>query len=321
MNRLSMITTAVSSRELIFRFIGIVLGAVLMTAGVVKGLGIHSFINQINQYGLLPDDTRITGSLAWFMVIVEIAFGAALIVNWRATTVLSGVMAMLLIFIGALAWAIIKGGVDDCGCFGQAAVRSPTQALFEDVILLIGTIAAWHLSRGRIQYPHPVKGWVVAIACVFGLALPVTTGSLPWSRTIQALASPGSPQEIVLRAPTGEVIDFKTGTALLAVMSTDCFHCRESVPRLNDIVEEIGQTIQVYGVAANQQREIDRFVEENFTFYPIIPIDEKSLTTLLGADPLPKFVFIHDGNIVAQWSDHLPSSQALIDLATEVKGA
>lgn len=313
--------TPFSTRHVIFRLIGIGLGALLLAAGIVKGMAPHAFTIQIKQYGLLPDGTHIAGSLAMIIVAIEMTLGTALMVNWRPKTTLAGVMALLLIFIVALIWAIHRGGVDDCGCFGPAAVRSPTQALIEDIALLLAAVTAWHLNDRAIYYRHPAKGYIIALACALGLALPIVSELLPSSGTVPATTSTTMHQGLVLRSRTGTVIDTNSGTTLLALMSTDCHHCRESVPALNDIVESVGQAIQVYGVTANGQFEIDRFIEDNFVFYPVLPIDEKSLSELLGDDSLPKLVLFSKGHIVAQWADQIPTSQELIDLTKNIKGA
>ena len=320
-DRLSMMTMTLSTRYIISRLIGISLGALLMTAGVVKGLDLHAFAIQIHQYGLLPENMRIANSLALSVVSIEIALGAALMVNWQPKTSLLGVMSLLIIFIVALIWAMIKGGVDDCGCFGPAAVRSPAQALIEDCVLLLATITTWHLNDRIIYYRHTVKGYVAALAFVMGLALPLVNGPFPFTRPVPAATSTDIPQSLVLQSPSGTVINIKSRATLLALMSTDCHHCRESVPSLNDIVETVGNSIQVYGVAANGKTEIDRFIEENFVFYPVLPIDEMSLNTLLGDDSFPKLVLFNQGRIVAQWSDQIPTSEELIELTKAIKGA
>lgn len=321
MNRSTIIKTPLNIRHLVSRVICLALGAALLFAGVIKGMDLGSFIKQINQYGLMPSNPHLIGSLAWLVVTVEIVIGTALVINWRPKATLSCTMVLFTIFLGALAWAIIKGGVDDCGCFGPAATRSPTQALIEDFVLFFAAICALRMGFDKPYSRHAAKAGLVVFASLTGLVLPaITGGSLPWNQTTSAPAAVSIFRDLELQAPTGDTIDFNHRTVLLALMSTDCNHCRESVPLLNELVEEVGQDIQIFGLAANDQAEIDQFIEENFAFYPVVRTDEKNLTALLGDSPLPKLLLIKKGNIIAQWTDRLPSPQDLSNL-TEVKGA
>ena len=55
---------------------------------------------------------------------------------------------MLVMFIAALAWAILRGLEIDCGCFGVPSIGGRTELIFavvRDVALLIPS--AWLLSR------------------------------------------------------------------------------------------------------------------------------------------------------------------------------
>jgi uncharacterized membrane protein YphA (DoxX/SURF4 family)/thiol-disulfide isomerase/thioredoxin len=312
---------APNTRQLGYRFIIIVLGVILLAAGLFKGLDLDQFARQIRQYGLLPDDAQLIHATAWFMVVVEIGLGAALLSNWRPKFTLSAVSLLLLIFIGVLFWAMVHGGVSDCGCFGPAARRNPKEALIEDVLLLSLAVAAWRIREKTLYFKHPAKTWTVAMACILAMALPLAAGTTnPVQREHAPAAAPGG-VGMVLQSKTGGQIDLNAGVFLVVLMSTDCNHCRESVPILNQIAADAEDTITIYALAADDRGDVDRFIEDNFAFYPVFPVDEKSLLSLMEDAPLPQYLLIRNGNIVARWHEQVPELNALIDLTGKAEGA
>ncbi|BBO92859.1 TlpA family protein disulfide reductase [Desulfosarcina ovata] len=296
--------------QLTYRFICIVLGTVFLAAGIIKGLDLSRFAVQIGQYGIFPGDIRLLTGVAWLMVDVEMLLGAALLVNWHPRTCLRITAGLLALFIGALAWAMFQGNISDCGCFGPAARRGPVQALFEDGLMLAAALAAWQLRTASTHIRHPAKGWAVATAGILSMILPLTTGVMD-----SDLKVVDRPESIQLQSLDGQPIAFSGENFLLVLMSTECGHCREVVPLLNDITAEMGERIPVYAVAANPKPDIDRFVEENCTFYPVLAVEEKSLIALMGDEPLPQYLFIHNGQVADRWFAMPPEVQALIDLS------
>ena len=126
---------------------------------------------------------------------------------------------------------------------------------------------------------------------------------------------------MVLESLSGERIDLTTGTFLLALMATDCAHCSDSVPLLNEIVAEVDDAISICGVTANEQAEVDRFIEDNFAFYPVLTVDTQRFSSLISNDPLPQFLLIRDGQILSRWQGEVPQLRALMDLAAKAQGA
>jgi hypothetical protein len=299
----------------------IVLGGILLAAAVVKGIDLQIFAMQIRQYGILPDITGLTHGAAWGMVVVEAVIGAALLVNWRPRLMLAGFCALMLFFIAALIWAIVQGGVADCGCFGPAAQRSPREALVEDIVLLLIAVAAWRLRPEEVYFRKPLKTWAVTAVCVLAMILPLTVGKGISDQSPTALEEGKGGSGLVLESLSGERVDMSAGTFLLALMSTDCAHCRESVPLLNEIVAEVEDAFSICGVTANEQSEVDRFIEENFAFYPVLNVDTKRFSSLMSDGPLPQFILIRDGRIVSRWQGEVPPLQALMDLAATSQGA
>jgi len=310
-----------SLQSISYRIIVIILGGILLTAAVLKGIDLQQFALQIRQYGILPDSAGLNHGAAWFMVVVEAVIGAALLVNWRPKLMLAAFVALMLLFIAALVWAIVQGGIADCGCFGPAAQRSPQEALVEDVVLLLIAAAALRLRPEGIYFRKPLKTWAVAAVCLLAMSLPLTVGERITDPKAAALEEGKSGSGMVLESLSGERVDMTTGTFFLALMSTDCAHCRESVPLLNEIVAEIDDAISICGVTANEQAEVDRFIEDNFAFYPVLNVEAERFTSLMSDAPLPQFLLIRDGQILSRWQGEVPQMRALMELAVKAQGA
>ena len=186
---------------------------------------------------------------------------------------------------------------------------------------LLLTAAAWWLRPQGIYFRKPTKTWAVTAVCIFAMILPLTMNSGKTDSTMAELEEKNGGSGMILEALSGERIDLGAGTFLLALMSTDCAHCRESVPMLNEIVAEVDDAISICGVTASPQPEVDRFVEDNFTFYPLLTVDDHQLSSLMTSDPLPQFLLIRDGQVLSRWQGEVPELATLINLAEKVKAA
>lgn len=126
----------------------VVLGSVFVIAGVEKIANPDAFAKAINNYQLLPYGTL--NVMALVLPWLEVLAGAFLVfgVRLRASAAVTGLM--LIVFIGAIASAMMRGLSIDCGCFSQGSVASEPvgwKKIVEDVALLILAIqifaAAW----------------------------------------------------------------------------------------------------------------------------------------------------------------------------------
>lgn len=162
---------------------GGLLGAVLLVAAVAKSLDPRAFAEEISSLGL-------TGGLPPFALAiavlgVEALLGALLVLNLRRLPVLIAATALVLLFVGITgrsAWRAARGLEDPtgaCGCFGNLVERTPAEALVQDLLLLVPTLAlAWIGRPGARRRASPR----IALATAVGLG---TAGF--------AVAAPGLP--------------------------------------------------------------------------------------------------------------------------------
>src|SRR5262245_55218256 len=136
------------------------LAFVFLYAGLLKALNPEGFAKEVAQYGI------VTGAMvrpfAFLLIPVEVAAGSALLINFRPVWTFSVALALMLMFIAAIGYAIATDQpLTDCGCFGSNVPRTPRQALTEDLGLLgMGVVGLFAFrgsvdpgSRGRWKLP------------------------------------------------------------------------------------------------------------------------------------------------------------------------
>jgi len=116
---------------LLFR---IVLGAIFIFAAVGKIINPAGFADAIDNYRILP--YILVALLAIVLPWVEAICGILLLLGKRLAGSSLIVVALNLVFIVAIASAIIRGLDIDCGCFSVGVAKAGYARLIEDLLLL-----------------------------------------------------------------------------------------------------------------------------------------------------------------------------------------
>ena len=135
----------------------IALGAIFVAAALPKIADPPSFAHMIYNYRILP--APLVNITALTMPWLEILAGLALILGvWTrpARTIIAG---MLLIFIVAIAFNLMRDNAIDCGCFDvSAAGRTHEERLHDmrmvilrDIGMLLMVAQLWWADRRRDQ--------------------------------------------------------------------------------------------------------------------------------------------------------------------------
>lgn len=137
--------------------------------------------------------------LALVALALEVGLGAALVLGVRSRLVLiasTGLVSFFLFLTGRAYWRFANGIVVEdtsCGCFGNLVVRTPAEAFWQDLLMLVpGLLLAFLVvSLGR----RPALRWVLVIALAVGaVAFGVAAPDLPLDDLATRL-SPGSALE------------------------------------------------------------------------------------------------------------------------------
>jgi uncharacterized membrane protein len=123
----------------------IAFGALFLVASVDKLLNPEAFARIIANYRLLP--VELVAPAALLIPWLEAAAGAALVVNRLSRGAIVLLDAMLVVFLGALAFNTARGLDVACGCFTTSPEEDTTLfALLRDLpLLLAGLYLGWRI--------------------------------------------------------------------------------------------------------------------------------------------------------------------------------
>jgi uncharacterized membrane protein YphA (DoxX/SURF4 family) len=126
----------------------LLLGGVVLVAGLLKVGHLETSARAVRAYQLLPYD--VAGVIGYGLPILEVALGVLLVVGLftRVSAFVSGVL--MVVFIAGIASAWARGLSIDCGCFGKggtiaAAQTQYPQEIARDIGLLL--CAGWLVRR------------------------------------------------------------------------------------------------------------------------------------------------------------------------------
>lgn len=130
------------------------LGLVLVVATVAKALDPEALAEHLQAQGLtggLPPLVAAVIALA-----IEGGLGLALLLGSRRPVVLGAAGAVVVFFLALNArswWVAAHGGEADaaCGCFGNLVQRTPAQAFWQDLALLVPPLLLAFLGRSRTR--------------------------------------------------------------------------------------------------------------------------------------------------------------------------
>jgi uncharacterized membrane protein YphA (DoxX/SURF4 family) len=128
-----------------------VLGVVLLVAAWAKALDPGSFAELIHTEGL--DIVFSAKTWALVMIVAEVALGLALVLNLRRwwVLILAAAMVTLFVFLNARTyWQFSQGLLDEsssCGCFGNLVERTPSEAFWQDLAMLVPPLLLSFLGR------------------------------------------------------------------------------------------------------------------------------------------------------------------------------
>ncbi|HEY5673809.1 MAG TPA: MauE/DoxX family redox-associated membrane protein [Malonomonas sp.] len=123
----------------------LLLAAVFIYAGVIKGTDPIAFAGQVANYQLLPYAWNYL--VAAILPYLELLCGILLLLNRRVRPALLVLFGLNLIFMLAISSLIVRGIDIDCGCFRPDAANktSPWMALWRDIGLLLLMVSTWLL--------------------------------------------------------------------------------------------------------------------------------------------------------------------------------
>ncbi len=161
----------------------LLLGGVLLIAAWTKAIDPEAFAAQITAEGL--DRWLPAGAVALIAIGLEVAIGTALVVGVRRRWVLvpaALLVAFFLFLTGRAYLADLRGiapAAEACGCFGNLIDRTPAEAFWQDLLLLVPALAAAFVGMPERLTARGRRLTVVAAVTLGALALAWRAPELP----------------------------------------------------------------------------------------------------------------------------------------------
>ncbi len=137
---------------------GCLLGIVLLVAAWAKALDPSSFADQIQREGLAFLLSAPT--MALLALALEVGIGLALVLGVRRLFVLIPALLLVALFVFLTSRTYVRslrGEVaadESCGCFGNLVDRTPAEAFWQDLALLVPTLGLAFVGRKRGAVPR-----------------------------------------------------------------------------------------------------------------------------------------------------------------------
>jgi uncharacterized membrane protein YphA (DoxX/SURF4 family) len=172
-------------KKLLYKILALLVGGLFIFSGLVKVNDPVGTAIKLEEYfdvfsydisGFFHLFIPLALGIAFFITILEVVLGVALIVSFFRKATLYTLLAMILFFTFLTFYSAYFNKVTDCGCFGDAIKLTPWQSFYKDIILLVAiAILVW--LEPKIKWPRyrQTQGIVFVI-----LALIVATG-IAWS--------------------------------------------------------------------------------------------------------------------------------------------
>jgi uncharacterized membrane protein YphA (DoxX/SURF4 family) len=134
------------------------LAAVFGFAAWVKLTEPQEFLSSIKGFQILPE--HLLPAAAYVVPWAEAICAVLLVIGWRAQAAALVLWSMLLVFIGAIMWALFQGMVLKCGCFGKFALLCDPQVIgwcnvLQNSLFLGATIVVLFWGPGYLAIDTP----------------------------------------------------------------------------------------------------------------------------------------------------------------------
>lgn len=139
----------------------LVLGAVLLVAGVLKVADPQASVAAVRAYELLP--AGMVTVVGWGLPFAEVLLGMVLLVGIAVRPAAIAAAGLLAVFVAAVASAAARGLSIDCGCFGSGGPVPAGQTAYGTEIardLGLLALAAWLVARPESRLsPRHSNNW------------------------------------------------------------------------------------------------------------------------------------------------------------------
>ncbi len=296
---------------LLGRFAALCLGAVLLVAAWTKAIHPEAFAAQIRAEGL--DFLLPAMAVAFIALALEIGLGSALVLGIRRGWVLvpSALLVVFFLFLtGRTYWHSLQGIVPDtasCGCFGNLVERTPGEAFWQDLLLLVPPLLLACLGR------YWGRGWLktkivaVAVVTLAGLGLAWRAPELPLDDLatrlkpgveVSTLCAGGEEDRVCLDTLLPELREGEHLVVIGGLGGPADGGVGEDIEAMNAYVLE-GQGATLWLASSAPEEEIRAFFWSHAPAFEIREVPEPLLAPLYRR--LPRSFAVRDGEVTATY--------------------
>lgn len=238
---------------------------------------------------------------ARILIGVEAFTGLILIFQIRTKRFAIPLAAVLLIIfcIHLIAQIIMYGNEGNCGCFGNALIMTPMQALIKNAALLLFLFVAYGL------YPAngiPLPKWLLAVTAILTLTVPFILNpvdlSVSASHDEEALNYPIDVHWLYENPNDhSPAVDLTRGKHIIAFFSVSCPHCRLAAYKLH-VMYKRDPKLPIYVVLNGDKSDLPEFFEETKSDnLPHVLFKGENYLKMSGPK-LPAIYWVKDGIVV-----------------------
>lgn len=296
---------------------GALLGAVFLAAVWAKALDPSAFAEQIRSEGL--DIVLAAPTVALIALALEAGLGLALVFGVRRMWVLGPttlLVAFFLVLTGRAWWLAAHGLLPEtagCGCFGNLVQRSPAEAFWQDLLLLVPALALAFVGRDRRgRLVPPLRTTVAALGTAGVLIFAWKSPELPLDDlatrlrpgvAVDQICADQSENPLCLSTIAG---DLMRGEHLVVIADLADPSFRQAVSALNETAgDPRGPQVWVLSTATSEQ--IFEFRWTQGPVFKVIEVPAPLLRPLYRR--LPRAFRVQDGKVVETWSGLPPLTQ------------
>jgi uncharacterized membrane protein YphA (DoxX/SURF4 family) len=204
--------------------------------------------------------------LARFLIGLEFLIGILMISGVRVKQTALITIGTLLMFSVYLIFILIKEGNNgNCGCFGNAIVMTPVQALIKNVFLLVISFMLFKFYEGFDYRRFGV--WLILLFSVASLSMPHVLNYVDFDYSASYLV----PKENFFKLELDSLYkdaklnvppkNLKNGKHVLAFMSMSCPHCRIAAKKMR-IMKEKNPGLPIYFILNGDNDKIKPFFDD-----------------------------------------------------------
>lgn len=285
---------------------GAFLGLVLLVAVWAKALDPAAFAEQIRIEGL--DILFSAQAVALIALVLEAGLGLALLLGVRRLWILvpAALLVAFFMFLTGRAWWLSAHGLreaESCGCFGNLVQRTPAEAFWQDLLLMVPALLLAFVGRPRSSRFPAARAALVAVAAVAVALFAWKSPELPLDDLATRLRPGAEIAEMCAGGGENPVClstvapDLKTGSHLVVLAKLDDPELEKAVGSLNDQANR-GDSVLV--LSASPQETQQAFFWRFGPKFQIVETPEPLLRPLYRR--LPRSFRVQDGRVTETYA-------------------